>query len=91
MNIEMLQQDQEFIQKLAHTADAKEVAALFAEKGIAVSEEEARLAMEQAKADGEAELDASALDQVSGGSITVGASLCMLAFLIGYARGSRCK
>lgn len=91
MNIEALKQNQEFIQKLSKAADAKEITALFAAQGITVREEDAQLALQKIEAGDTAELDASALDQVSGGGIGLGMAVIGLIAVVGFARGIRCK
>ena len=75
MTFEELLTNEEFNQQVAAAKDAKEVVALFADKGIEVSEEMAQELFEQPEAS--AELSADDLDDVAGGGIwcaAIGAS-----------------
>ena len=54
-------------------------------------EEDAQLALQKIEAGDTAELDASALDQVSGGGIGIGVAVIGLIAVVGFARGIRCK
>lgn len=86
MNLLDLRNDQEFMAKLADTNDVAAVKELLASKGIEMTEEEISQALEHT----DAELSEEALENVAGGFAEIYAGICILAFVIGLARGSRC-
>ena len=87
MKLENLQNDKEFMDKLAEANDVESIKALLAAKGIEMSDEEIKEALD--RSDG-GELSENDLENVAGGFSVLG-GIAILAFLIGLARGLRCK
>lgn len=87
INIEMLQNDSDFMSRLAAADDAKAIKDLLSEKGIDITEEEAAEGLSRAL--DSSELDETDLDSVSGGFgvATVAGGVLLVCFLVGAARG----
>jgi predicted ribosomally synthesized peptide with nif11-like leader len=84
--LEELQNDKEFMDKLADAKTVQDVRALLDAKDIEMSDDE----IERALGETDQELSVEELENVSGGlDLLTGAAL--LLFLIGVARGSKCK
>lgn len=85
--IEQLKEDKEFLAKLGACKDEAEAQAVFASKGIQVSQEELKaiLSGEDSEELGEEQLDAVA------GGIGIVAGIAALCFLAGLAKGLKCK
>ncbi len=88
MNLLDLQYDQDFMRKLAESDDTNTVKELLASKGVEMTEDEIKQAFDLA----DKELSEEDLENVAGGLLPeLYAGICILAFVIGVARGSRCK
>ncbi len=88
MTFETLKNDRTFLEALQNAKDAAEVKALFAEKDIEIAEEDIEQAL--AMANDEAELDDEALEAVNGG-IDLITGIVIFAFIVGFAKGAKCK
>ena len=88
MTFETLKNDRTFLEALQNAKDAAEVKALFAEKDIDIAEEDIKQAL--AMANDEAELDDEALEAVNGG-IDLITGIVIFAFIVGFAKGAKCK
>ena len=83
-----LKNDKEFMDKLADAKEVSEVKELLLSKGIEMTDAEIKQAMDKAD---QGELTEEALEAVSGGFSEIIAGIIILAFIIGIARGARCK
>lgn len=83
-----LQNNETFMQKLADAKTSSEIQSLLTEYGIEMTDEEIATALDQA----EKELAEEDLENVAGGFAGgILGGIAVLCFLIGVARGSRCK
>lgn len=82
--------DEDFMAKLVESLDYKEFASSLATKGLELTDDEAKQLFDGMK-NGVGELPEESLDDVSGGSGTVGLIVCGALFLCGFVRGCRKK
>jgi predicted ribosomally synthesized peptide with nif11-like leader len=83
--LEELQNDKEFMDKLADATTVQDVRALLDGKDIEISDDEIARALGET----EQELSVEDLENVSGGISTLGAAALLL-FLLGLAKGKGC-
>ena len=83
-----LQNNEQFLEKLANAKTADGVHTLLNEYGVEMSDEEIETALSEA----DKELPEEELENVAGGIVgEILGGVAVLCFLIGLARGSRCK
>lgn len=83
-----LQSNEQFMKKLADAKTPEEIRSLLNEYDVELSDEEIRAALAEA----DKELPEDELENVSGGVVgEILGGVAVLCFLIGLARGSRCK
>lgn len=83
-----LQNNEQFLEKLANAKTAESVRELLNEYGVEMSDEEIEAALSEA----DKELPEEDLENVAGGFVgEILGGVAVLCFLIGLARGSRCK
>lgn len=85
--IEQLKEDKEFLAKLGAVKDEAEAQAVFASKGIQVSQEELKAIL---NGDSSEELGEDQLEAVAGG-MGIAMGIAALCFLAGLAKGLKCK
>jgi len=85
--LEMLKNDKAFLEELGKAESVGDVQKLFADKGIEVSKEELNGLINNGE---EKELDAKALDQVSGGYGGILVGVAAILFLAGLSKGMKC-
>lgn len=87
----LLEKNEEFICEMRKATTAEEAREVFAKFDVIISSEEAEIAFSKA-ASSEFELEEDELEQVSGGVVgPILAGIALIAFLIGLAKGSKCK
>lgn len=90
--LDELKNDSAFMDRVLEIETPDGLAALFAEKGIELSAEEAKYAYSVFQGVDEDEMTIDDLSNVSGGvPITITAGALIVIALIGFARGARCK
>lgn len=88
MELINLQNNEEFMRRLADAKTPDEVQPLLAEFGVDMTKEDIAAALDQA----EKELPEEDLENVAGGFVgAVVGGVAVLCFLFGLARGARCK
>ena len=85
--IEQLKEDKEFLAKLGAVKDEAEAQAVFASKGIQVSQEELKAIL---NGDSSEELGEDQLEAVAVG-MGIAMGIAALCFLAGLAKGLKCK
>lgn len=87
MNLRDLQNDPAFMARLTDAGDIRAIKELLASRGIEMTDDEIDRALKLS----DAELSEETLENVSGGFAELYVGICVLAFVIGIARGSRCR
>lgn len=82
-----LQNNEQFMKKLADASTPEEIHSLLNEFEVELSDDEIRAALAEANK----ELPEEGLENVAGGFGGLLGSIAVLCFLIGVARGFRCK